>query len=124
MPANPKARAAPSSEDASCVHPEVIQLELYVGNLPWSIDDARLSAMFSTHGNVERAKIVTDRDTGRSRGFGFITMSDDAAAQKAIAAINGTQLEGRAVTVRPAEDRAKGPRAGGAGGGGGGYGAR
>ena len=95
-------------------------MELYVGNLSWSIDDARLSAMFSPHGNVERAKIVNDRDTGKSRGFGFVTMTDDAAGQKAITAINGTQVDGRAVTVRPAEDRAKGPRAGGAGGAGGG----
>ena len=105
-----------------CVHPEVIPLELYVGNLSWSIDDARLTGLFSPHGNVERAKIVNDRDTGKSRGFGFVTMTDDAAGQKAITAINGTQIDGRTVTVRLAEERAKGgPRAGGAGAGGGGY---
>ncbi len=88
-------------------------MELYVGNLPWSMDDARLSALFATHGNVERAKIVNDRDTGKSRGFGFVTMTDDAAAQKAIQAVNGTAQDGRNITVRQAEDRAKGPRTGG-----------
>ena len=92
-------------------------MELYVGNLPWSVDDARLSALFSTHGTVERAKVVTDRDTGRSRGFGFVTMTDDAAANAAIEAMNGTDIEGRTMTVRAAEDRSKGPRAGGGGGG-------
>ncbi len=93
-------------------------MELYVGNLPWSVDDARLSGLFSTHGTVERAKVVTDRDTGRSRGFGFVTMTDDAAANAAIEAMNGTDIEGRTMTVRAAEDRSKGPRAGGEGGGG------
>lgn len=90
-------------------------MELYVGNLPWSMDDNRLSALFATHGNVERAKIVNDRDTGKSRGFGFVTMTDEAAAQKAIQAINGTACDGRNITVRQAEDRSKGPRAGGGG---------
>jgi RNA recognition motif-containing protein len=88
-------------------------LELYVGNLPWSIDDARLSALFSPHGNVERAKVVNDRDTGKSRGFGFVTMTDDAAATKAVQAVNGTTCDGRTINVRPAEDRGKAPRAGG-----------
>lgn len=87
-------------------------MELYVGNLPWSIDDTRLSALFATHGNVERAKIVNDRDTGKSRGFGFVTMTDEAAGQKAIQALNGTPQDGRNITVRLAEDRAKAPRAG------------
>ena len=102
-------------------------MELYVGNLSWSIDDARLSAMFSPHGNVERAKIVNDRDTGKSRGFGFVTMSDQAAGQKAIQALNGTESEGRTLNVRIAEDRSGGgggggQRAQGGGGGGGGRG--
>ena len=97
-------------------------MELYVGNLPWSMDDARLSALFATHGNVERAKIVNDRDTGKSRGFGFVTMTDEAAGQKAVQALNGTACDGRNITVRPAEDRAKAPRTGGGGGGGGGGG--
>ena len=78
------------------------------------MDDNRLSALFAPHGNVERAKIVNDRDTGKSRGFGFVTMTDDAAAQKAIQALNGSACDGRNMTVRQAEDRSsKGPRAGG-----------
>ena len=92
-------------------------MELYVGNLPWSIDDTRLSALFATHGNVERAKVVNDRETGKSRGFGFVTMTDSAAAEKAIQALNGSQNDGRAITVRVAEERAKAPRAQGSGGG-------
>ena len=92
-------------------------MELYVGNLSWSIDDTRLTGLFSPHGNVERAKVVNDRETGKSRGFGFVTMTDETAGQKAIQALNGTQCDGRAITVRIAEERAKGPRAQGAGGG-------
>ena len=98
-------------------------MELYVGNLPWSIDDAGLSALFAAFGNVERAKVVTDRETGRSRGFGFVTMGDAAAGQAAIQGLNGSQQGGRALTVRAAEPRqAGGGGAGGGGGGGGGYG--
>ena len=91
-------------------------MELYVGNLPWAIDDAQLTSMFAAHGTVVRAKVVTDRDTGRSRGFGFVTMGDEASATKAITALNGTDAGGRALTVRKSEPRP----AGGAGGGGGG----
>ncbi len=102
---------------------EVILLEIYVGNLSFSIDDARLTALFSAHGNVERAKVVMDRDSGKSRGFGFVTMSDQTAGQKAIQALNGTESEGRTLNVRIAEDRSGGgQRAQGGGGGGGGRG--
>jgi hypothetical protein len=97
-----------------------VSLELYVGNLPWSTTEDALKALFAAHGNVDRAKIVTDRDTGRSRGFAFVTMNNDAEAQAAITALNGNKLEGRAITVRQAEPRQ--PRAGGAGGGFGGGG--
>ena len=99
-------------------------MELYVGNLPWAVDDAQLTSMFAAHGTVVRAKVVTDRDTGRSRGFGFITMGDEASAQKAIQALNGTDMGGRALTVRKSEPRPPsgggggGPRPGGGGGGG------
>ena len=93
-------------------------MELYVGNLPWAIDDAQLTSMFAVHGTVVRAKVVTDRDTGRSRGFGFITMGDEAGATKAIQALNGMDQGGRALTVRKSEPRP----AGGAGGAGGGFG--
>ncbi len=98
-------------------------VELYVGNLPWSMTDEELSSLFSTHGTVERAKVVMDRDTGRSRGFGFITMPNDAEGQAAITSLNGSQQGGRAMNVRAAEPRtSNGPRQGGGGGGGGGYG--
>jgi RNA recognition motif-containing protein len=101
-------------------------VELYVGNLPWSVDDGKLSQMFAAHGTVQRAKVVTDRDTGRSRGFGFVTMGSPAEGQAAIQALNGNSIEGRALTVRAAEERkpggAGGPRSGGGGFGGGGGG--
>lgn len=104
-------------------------MELYVGNLPWAVDDAQLTSMFAAHGAVVRAKVVTDRDTGRSRGFGFVTMGDEAGAQKAIQVLNGQDCNGRALTVRKSEPRpAGGGRPGGfgrregGGGGGGGYG--
>lgn len=98
-------------------------MELYVGNLPWSVTDESLTALFAGHGPVDRAKVVMDRDTGRSRGFAFVTMNDDAAANAAITALNGTDMEGRALTVRKAEPRPprqEGGRGGGGGGGGGG----
>lgn len=97
-------------------------MELYVGNLPWSTTEDALKALFAAHGTVDRAKIVTDRDTGRSRGFAFVTMNNDAEGQAAIAALNGNKMDGRAITVRQAEPRQ--PRAGGAGGGFGGGGSR
>jgi RNA recognition motif-containing protein len=102
-------------------------VELYVGNLPWSITDESLNALFAKHGAVSRAKVVMDRESGRSRGFGFVTMANDAEGTAAIQAINGTQVDGRAINVRQAEERAGGPgggggRSGGGGGGGGGYG--
>jgi RNA recognition motif-containing protein len=94
-------------------------LEIYIGNLPWSVNDDSLKAMFSAHGNVDRCKVVTDRDTGRSRGFAFVTMNNDAEAQAAITALNGNDCQGRPLTVRKAE-----PRPAGGGGGGGGFGRR
>ena len=99
-------------------------MELYVGNLPWSINDEGLTKLFSTHGTVSRAKVVMDRDTGRSRGFGFVTMASDAEGQAAIQALNGSSSEGRTLNVRAAEPRPAGDRPqrreGGGGGGGGG----
>jgi cold-inducible RNA-binding protein len=86
-------------------------VELYVGNLPWSVTDQSLNTMFAAHGAVDRAKVVMDRESGRSRGFAFITMNDDAAARNAITALNGKECDGRAITVRQAEPRP--PRTGG-----------
>ena len=92
-------------------------MELYVGNLPWSVTDETLTSLFAAHGQVDRAKVVTDRETGRSRGFAFVTINDENVANAAIAALNGKDMEGRALTVRKAEPRP--PREGGMGGGGG-----
>src|SRR5438270_6528938 len=94
--------------------------KLYVGNLSYNVDSSELEQLFGQHGQVVSAQIINDRDTGRSKGFGFVEMADDAEADAAIAALNGQQHDGRALTVneaRPREDRG-----GGGGGGGGGFG--
>ena len=81
---------------------------MFVGSLPWSIDDAGLAQLFSQAGNVVSAQVVKDRDTGRSRGFGFVEMSTDEEANAAVANLNGTDVEGRKIVVniaRPREDR-------------------
>jgi len=97
--------------------------KIYVGNLPWRATDAQLSQLFGNHGEVTDAKIVTDRETGRSRGFGFVTMASDEAAQAAIRALNGYSLEGRSLVVNEAREQAGGGGGGRRpGGGGGGYG--
>ncbi len=93
-------------------------VELYVGNLAWAINDESLTNLFAQHGTVVRAKVVSDRETGRSRGFAFVTMGSEPEAKAAIAALNGQQVEGRAITVRVSEPRP--PQGGGGGGGGGG----
>ena len=92
--------------------------KIYVGNLPWRATDAQLSQLFGNHGEVVDAKIVTDRETGRSRGFGFVTMASDEAAQAAIRALNGYSLEGRSLVVNEAREQSGGG-GGGLGGGGG-----
>jgi len=94
---------------------------LYVGNLSYQTDSSELEQMFSAHGSVQSAEVVSDRMTGRSKGFGFVEMGTDEEAQKAIAALNGQQSNGRALTVNEAKPREERPRGGG-GGGGGGYG--
>jgi len=97
---------------------------LYVGNLAFNTTDAELQELFTAHGTVSSAQIITDRETGRSKGFGFVEMADDAAAQAAIDALNGTQHNGRKLTVndaKPREQRTGGGGRGGYGGGRGGY---
>lgn len=97
---------------------------IYVGNLVWECTADDLLALFQEHGTVARAQVITDRETGRSRGFGFVEMDNDAEAQKAIDSLNGSEFKGRALTVneaKPREDRGGGGR-GGYGGGRGGYG--
>lgn len=98
--------------------------KLYVGNLGYSVTDADLQQLFAPHGTVESAQVINDRDSGRSKGFGFVEMSSQAEAQAAITALNGQQHDGRALTVneaRPKENRSGGGGGrGGYGGGGGG----
>lgn len=101
--------------------------KLYVGNLPYSFRDEDLQQAFAAHGSVSSAKVMMERDTGRSKGFGFVEMGSDAEAQAAINAMNGQQYGGRGIVVneaRPMEPRPprSGGFGGGAGGGGGGYG--
>jgi RNA recognition motif-containing protein len=95
--------------------------KLYVGNLTYEVGDGELRQMFEPHGAVESAQVIMDRDTGRSKGFGFVEMGSDQEAQAAIAALSGKQVGGRSLTVNEAKPReARGPGRGGYGGGGGG----
>tara|TARA_B100001057_G_scaffold77240_3_gene72083 strand:- start:7779 stop:8240 length:462 start_codon:yes stop_codon:yes gene_type:complete len=83
-------------------------MEIYVGNLPWSVSDQELADAFGAYGNVEKASIISDRDSGRSKGFGFVTMNDADEANKAIEAMNGSEMGGRNLKVneaRPREER-------------------
>jgi RNA recognition motif-containing protein len=86
---------------------------IYVGNLPYNVDDAELHELFAQYGDIRSAKVIMDRETGRSRGFGFVEMEDDTEAQAAIEALNGADSGGRRLTVnvaRPRSDRPRGPR--------------
>lgn len=98
-------------------------MNIYVGNLNYGTTEDDLRALFEAHGTVTSVNLITDRETGRPRGFGFVEMADDNAARTAIEAINGTELDGRTLTVNEARPRQSrgGPRGGG-GGGRGGYG--
>jgi RNA recognition motif-containing protein len=98
--------------------------KLYVGNLTYGVTNATLEQMFAAHGAVESAQVIMDRDTGRSKGFGFVEMKTDQEAQAAIAALNGKEMEGRSLTVNEARPKAEGGGRGGYGGGGGGGGRR
>jgi len=96
---------------------------IFVGNLSFSATEESVRSLFAAHGTVDRVSIVTDRDTGQARGFGFVEMSDDAQGDRAIAALNGVDLDGRALNVneaRPKGDRGSGGGGGYRGGGGGG----
>jgi RNA recognition motif-containing protein len=94
--------------------------KLYVGNLSYNTTSSDLEQLFSQHGTVQSAEVIADRDSGRSKGFGFVQMGSDEEAQAAIAALNGQQSDGRTLTVNEAKPREDRPRGGG--GGGGGYG--
>jgi RNA recognition motif-containing protein len=99
---------------------------IYVGNLPWKMTEEELQEMFQAHGSVRRVQVIKDKESGRSRGFGFVEMDNDAEAQQAIDALNGADCQGRPLTVneaKPREERAPSNRAtnsnrGGASGGG------
>ena len=91
--------------------------KLYVGNLAYGVTDSDLEQMFAAHGTVQSAQVIMDRDTGRSKGFGFVEMGSDQEAQTAIAAMNGKEVDGRTLTVNEAR-----PKEGGGGGGGRGFG--
>ena len=90
--------------------------KLYVGGLPYSVTDARLQEIFSAHGTVESARVIADKFTGQSRGFGFVEMSSDQEAERATTALNGTDFEGRNIVVseaRPQQQRTPRPMGGG-----------
>ena len=86
---------------------------LYVGNLPHSITEAELRTAFEVHGAVEKISIMTDRETGRARGFAFVEMTNASEADKAIVALNGTDLGGRTLTINEAKPKSERPRSGG-----------
>jgi RNA recognition motif-containing protein len=97
--------------------------KLYVGNLAYGVSDGDLQQLFEAHGTVQSAQVIMDRDTGRSKGFGFVEMGSDQEAQAAIAALNGKEVDGRSLTVNEARPReAGGGGRGGSEGGRGGYG--
>jgi hypothetical protein len=96
--------------------------KLYVGNLPYQVRDSDLEQAFSQFGQVTSAKVMMERDTGRSKGFGFVEMGSDAEAQAAISGMNGQSMGGRSVVVNEARPMEQRPRGFGGGGGGGGYG--
>ncbi len=103
--------------------------KLFVGNIPHSTTEAELRTLFEPHGAIQQVSIVTERDTGRSRGFAFVEMTDSGEAEKAIAALNGTELGGRALNINEARPKAdkggfRGGRPGGGGRSGGGGGGR
>ena len=93
-------------------------MNIYVSNLGFNIKDGDLKDFFTPYGEVTSAKVITDRETGKSRGFGFVEMSDDAAAKKAIAELDGGEVDGRAIKVTEARPREDKPRGGGGYGGG------
>ena len=96
--------------------------KLYVGNLAYGVSDSDLQQLFEPHGTVQSAQVIMDRDTGRSKGFGFVEMGSDQEAQTAIAALNGKEVDGRSLTVNEARPRTEGGGGRGSGGGRGGYG--
>ncbi|XP_068659211.1 glycine-rich RNA-binding protein GRP1A-like [Aristolochia californica] len=96
-----------------------VEYRCFVGGLAWATDDRSLERAFSAYGDVVDSKIISDRETGRSRGFGFVTFSNEQAMRDAIEGMNGQNLDGRSITVNEAQSRGSGGGGGGNGGGGG-----
>jgi cold-inducible RNA-binding protein len=124
----PRGGNFPPTEERWCLETGSIVLELrtmklYVGNLSFSTTEETLQAEFGAHGQVEEVAVITDRDTGRPRGFAFVSMNNDNEARAAIEALNGTEIDGRTITVNEARPKSNGGGGGGGGrgGGGGGY---
>lgn len=92
-------------------------MNIFVGSLPYSLEEADLKELFEAYGEVSTVKIIIDRESGRSKGFGFVEMSDDEAAQKAISGLNGSEVSGRSIAVSQAEDKKPSDRRSGGGGG-------
>lgn len=97
-------------------------MNIFVGSLPYSLEEADLKELFEAYGEVSTVKIIIDRESGRSKGFGFVEMTDDEAAQKAISGLNGSEVAGRSIAVSQAEDKKPSDRRSGGGGGYGGGG--
>lgn len=93
-------------------------MNIFVGSLPYSVEEAELKSFFEDYGEVASVKIITDKFTGRSKGFGFVEMPDDEQAQQAIKELNGAEVKGRAIVVNKSEPKPEGERRGGGGGGG------
>jgi RNA recognition motif-containing protein len=110
----------PSQDNIASCEEVAVGTKLYVGSLPYSTTEQQLSELFSQHGTVQSAKVITDRYTGQSRGFGFVEMATNEEAQKAITALNGSALGGRTLVVNEARPQEKRPYGSGGGGGGGG----
>lgn len=92
-------------------------MNIFVGSLPFSLEEADLKELFEAYGEVSTVKLIIDRETGRSKGFGFVEMSDDESAQKAITGLNGADVKGRSIAVSQAEDKKPSDRKSGGGGG-------
>ncbi|MGJ8643964.1 MAG: RNA recognition motif domain-containing protein [Luteolibacter sp.] len=97
-------------------------MDIYVGNLPYTATEEDVTDLFAAYGAVDRVKIITDRETGRSKGFAFVTLGDQSQLNTAIEALDGQDFQGRALRVNASEPKAPGSYGGGGGGGGGGYG--
>jgi len=84
-----------------------VSTKLFVGSLPWTVSDEELKTAFEAHGQVVSAKVITDRETGKSRGFGFVEMEDETGASNAIQALNGSEIDGRSIVVSEAKPKKK-----------------